>query len=170
VTLNHISLHGLWRRAAWRLAFFAVAATLAACSSQQDQGVVYGDHLYACCSETMTGQPIWRAGEDVKLHWYATPPTTTTDATAHRVDLKLTLTGPFATVIDLKSAVSLKGESAGVRTVHAPTLVTNDRSADTPLSDLALPGGLPAGYYNLQSNAEVGSSSAGGAQIIYLQP
>lgn len=165
-----ISLPRLRGRAGWRLAFFTAAATLVACSSQQDQGALFGDHSYACCNETLTGQPIWHAGEDVKLHWYASPPARTTDPTAHRVDLKLTLTGPFTTVTDLKSAVSLNGESAGTRTVRAPTVVTTDRSADTPLSDLTLPGDLPAGYYNLQSSAGFGGNSAGGAQIVYVQP
>ncbi len=168
--MSLISLPRLRGLAGWRLAFFAVAATLAACSSQQDQGALYGDHSYACCSETLTGQPIWHSGKDVKLHWYALPPAGTTDPTAHRVDLKLTLTGPFTTVTELKSVVSLKGESAGTRTVRAPTIVTTDRSADTPLSDLTLPRDLPAGYYNLQSSAGFGGNSAGGSQIIYVQP
>jgi len=105
----------------------SILSTIAGVSHpRQDQGALYGDHSYACCNETMTGQPIRHSGEDVKLHWYALPPARTTDPTAHRVDLKLTLTGPFTTVTELRSAVSLKGESAGTRTVRA------DRCYDRP--------------------------------------
>ena len=94
----------------------------------------------------------------------------TTDSNKHTIVLSVSLTGPFATVDALKQATTQGSKPPGVRTVNAAPVSVNDRTFSTPVSQLDLPADLPAGYYNLATQAAQGGGSAGGGAIVIVVP
>lgn len=146
----------------------AAALVLSACSSATGTIIRYPAYTYGCCVE-ITSVTIWHAGDHVTLHWTSRP-ISTTDSTPYSVTLRLTLTGPFSTVDQLKSAMSKSSKPAGVRTVEAPALDVTDFTGGSPASELALPADLPPGYYNLDALTATGGSSEGGGAIIQISP
>jgi hypothetical protein len=126
----------------------------------------YAAHSYSCCIEN-TGNLTWHAGQKVSLTWQSTPGGMTTDDNRHQIVLSVSLTGPFATVDELKQATTQGLKPAGVRTINAAPVSVNDRTFLTPVSQLDLPADLPPGYYNLaQQSAQSGGSVVAGAIVI----
>ena len=151
------------------LSIIASAFLLAACSpSSSVNAITYPAYSYACCTE-ITAITIWQPGQHVTLHWMAQP-SKTTDVTPHAVVLSLTLTGPFSTVDQLKSAMTGGSKPPGVRTISAPDVRVTQFTGGTPASELDLPASLPPGYYNLDTVTASGGSSAGGGAIIQIAP
>ncbi|HVS07648.1 MAG TPA: hypothetical protein VHK65_15980 [Candidatus Dormibacteraeota bacterium] len=146
-----------------------VIATGLVLSGCGQQPTFYAAHSYNCCIEN-TGNLTWHAGQSVALHWQSTPAVMTTDSNRHAIFLSVSLTGPFASVDALKQATSHGSKPAGVRTITAAPVSANDRTVETPASQLDLPADLPPGYYNLGTQAAVGSGSAGGGAIVIVVP
>src|SRR5207302_9539351 len=127
----------------------ACGLLLSACVAQPaNPDAIYGAHSYFCCVEETTILS-WHAGQHLTLHWQPTPPTRTTDPSAHQIVLSLTLTGPFPNVDALKQATSQGVRPAGVTTITAAPIKGNDRDVVAPVSELDLPSDLAPGYYNL---------------------
>ena len=142
---------------------------LAACSSAApNNSVRYQSYTYNCCVE-LSATEVWHPGQHLTLHWTAQT-TTTSDATAHPVVLKLTLTGPFATIDQLKTAISQNTKPIGVRTIDAPAVTVTDQTGGSPAGELDLPSDLPVGFYNLGTQTASGGFSAGGGAIIQILP
>lgn len=147
----------------------AAAFVLTSCSPSSSVSTVsYPAYTYTCCAE-ITAITIWQPGQHVTLHW-TSQLTKTTDVTPHAISLRLTLTGPFGTVAQLKTAISSGSRPAGVRSISAPDLSVTDFTGGTPASELDLPANLPPGYYNLDTVTASGGSSAGGGAIIQIAP
>lgn len=141
---------------------------LVACSSTTNSVVTYKAYTYSCCVE-LTPLTTWNPGERLTLHWQSRP-TTTTNATAESVILRLKLTGPFTTIDQLKSAITKNHLPVGVRTIDTAAVTVSDRSGGSPASELDLPIDLAPGYYNLDAeNASVGSAVVSGA-VVRIQP
>src|ERR1700675_552652 len=133
-----------------RLLAIAGGVVLSACTGppQQNPAFTYSVHSYGCCAEN-TENTTRHAGQHLTLHWQPATPGSTTDASPHQILLSASLTGPFATVVALKQAISQGSKPAGVRTISAAPVSVTDRDAVTPASQLDLPADLPPGYYNL---------------------
>jgi hypothetical protein len=140
---------------------------LSACSAAPaNSGVSYGYHSYGCCAESV--DTTWHAGQQLTLHWQPTPPAVTTDPNPRQIVLSLSLTGPFATVDALKQAISQGSKPSGVRTLKAAAISVTDRDVLTPSSQIELPADLPAGYYDLASQAASGNLSQSGDAVVYI--
>ena len=152
-----------------RLLVVAAAIGLAGCgTTSASGGVSYATYSYNCCAEITTATS-WRAGDHLTLHWTAVAGQPTPDKTAHVMKLRLTLTGPFATVDALKQATGQGRTPATVRSIDAVTPTVTDRTGGTPASELDLPANLPAGYYNLETSVSSDCCSTGGATVITIQ-
>ena len=139
-----------------------IGVVLSACA---EQPTIYGAHSYRCCAE-LAGTTWWHAGQTLRLHWQATPPHLTADATPHPIVLSLSLTGPFANVDTLKQAISQGSKPAGVRTITAARISANDRMVEAPASQLDLPADLPPGFYNVATTAAEAGHSVDGSAIL----
>jgi hypothetical protein len=148
----------------------ACGLLLSACVAQPaSPDAIYGAHSYVCCVEDTTILS-WHAGQHLTLHWQPTPPTRTTDPSPHQIVLSLTLTGPFPNVDALKQATGQGVRPAGATTITAAPVTVNDRNVVAPSSDLNLPLDLPPGFYNLETQAVSGGSSAGGGTVVHVIP
>lgn len=147
----------------------AAALVLTSCSPSSSVSTIsYPAYTYNCCAE-ITAITIWQPGQHLTLHW-TSQLTKTTNATPYTVTLRLTLTGPFNTVDQLKTAMSKSSKPVGVRAIEAPALTVTDFTGGSPASELDLPADLPPGYYNLDAVSASGGSSAGGGAIIQISP
>ena len=145
----------------------AAAFVLTSCSSSSSVSTLsYPAYTYTCCAE-ITAITIWQPGQHLTLHW-ASQLTKTTDVTPHAVVLRLTLTGPFNTVDQLKTDINTGTRPPGVRSIKAPDLSVTDFTGGTPASELDLPADLQPGYYNLDTLTASGGSSAGGGAVIEI--
>jgi hypothetical protein len=155
-------------RLGWGLG--AATILLTACAAAASTNTVrYPAYTYSCCTEVSASEIVWHPGQHLSLHWQPQP-TTTNEATPYAVVLTLTLTGPFTTVEQLKTAMSQNRKPSGVRTVAAPVVTVTDQTGGSPASELDLPPDLPGGYYNLSTGIASGGSSAGGGAVIQILP
>lgn len=137
------------------------ALTVAACaSSGAANRHDYEQFRVSCCVDTSL-QTDWHPGGTVTLHWIVASAGTTTDPSAAPMTLSASLSGPFASVTALKAAGS------GPETLRAATLHISDRNPGNPVSTIALPANLAAGWYNLVYSVKSGpGNSVGGATVI----
>jgi methionine-rich copper-binding protein CopC len=137
------------------------ALTVAACaSSGAANGHDYEQFRVSCCVETSL-QTDWHPGGTVTLHWIVASAGTTTDPSAAPITLTAALSGPFASVAALKAAGS------GPETMTAAPLHLSARNPGNPVSTIALPMNLVAGWYNLVYSVNSGpGNSVGGATVI----
>ena len=141
---------------------------MSGCASATANTVTYRAYTYACCTE-LTAITVWHPGQQLTLHW--TPiASTTTEASPTTVVLQLTLTGPFNTVDQLKTATAANEKPRGVRTIKAAPVTVTDQAGGTPVSELDLPTDLPSGYYNLDAETASGNVSAGGGVVVQVAP
>ena len=126
-----------------RLAVASVAMLCVTGCSSNGGGGASGPPLqtYSCCSSSDI-LTVRHPGDTLTLHWVATPAGPSTNGKVSSVRLEASLSGPFASVSQLKA-------SATAGTVKAPVVVTTDRLGDAPVSVIVIPKDAQAGAYNL---------------------
>jgi hypothetical protein len=155
--------HTAVMRARWKVSApsLVTALTLAACaSSGTANGRAYEQFRVSCCTDASL-QTDWHPGGAVTLHWIVASDGTTTDPAAAPITLTAAISGPFASVAALKAAGS------DPETLTAAPLHLSARNPGDPVSTIALPTTLAAGWYNLVYSVNSGSgNSVGGASVI----
>jgi hypothetical protein len=150
-------------RAWWKGAASAIlgALTLAACSSTVAPNThEFEQFRFSCCAGAAL-DTAWHPGDDVALRWTVEGAGTTTDPAGTSITLTAELSGPFASV------AALKGAGAGPETLIAAPLHPSDRNPGSPVSTIALPANLAAGWYDLVCSVNAGSGNrVSGASVI----
>jgi hypothetical protein len=104
----------------------------------------------------------WHPGQLIAVQWTAESTGMTADDTQHRITLTALLTGPYTSVAALKAG-GLPSE-----TLKAAPLLVTDRTPGNPITTIALPLDLAAGWYNLATTASTAGGSGGGATVIQV--
>jgi hypothetical protein len=133
--------------------------------------VTYQTYSYTCCSAGLNAT-VWHPGQAIRVTWKAVPQGRVPAANPAGLTLTMLLTGPYADVSTLKSAISANGSPArpGGRApaATAPAIHTTDRAGGAPVSVLMIPRDAAPGYYNLQFTVASGGGSMSGATIIQV--
>jgi hypothetical protein len=141
----------------------AAAATLAltACSSTGSAGESRTAlQSYSCCSSEDI-LAVRHPGEVMTLHWITTPAGPSTHGAVTPVRLEASLSGPFASISELK-----RSESSGM--VPAPVVVTTNRLGDAPVSVIVIPEDAQAGPYNLTWTVDEAGGQVSASSVIQL--
>ncbi len=124
--------------------------------------VGYGHFRFTCCANDL--QQAWHPGQGIPLQWIAERAGTTSDPAGHLIALTAVLTGPYASVAELKTG----GPYA--RSLAAEPLSVTDRMSGDPLSSIDLPLGLPVGWYNLAFAIKSAGGTVGSATVVQVTP
>jgi hypothetical protein len=146
---------------AWLTLVAVSAACLTACSSSgttQANGPAL--QSYSCCSSGDISA-VRQPGETVRLHWIATPLGPSSKSAVSDVRLKASLSGPFASLSELKAA----NRPAAVT---APVVVTTDRVGEAPVSIIVIPKDAPAGDYNLTTTIDQDGGQISAGSVIQV--
>lgn len=100
------------------------------------------------------------------IRWTVVPAAPDTGTPATNATLTARLTGPYATVADLKTAGSPGQVAAGAFTVTADPVRPNGHAGEQPVSVIQIPPTAPAGLYNLTHAVDQPGGSAGGSTVI----
>lgn len=122
---------------------------------------------YTCCEAADVNRD-YRPGETLTIHWIVVPGEAGTPAT--QVELTARLTGPYATVTDLKTAASPGMGVAGASTFVADPIRPSGQAGEQPVSVILIPPTAAPGFYNLIHTVDQPGGSAGGASIIQVKP
>lgn len=147
------------------MAMAVLLASLAACSTSAPQPTTQ-HQTYTYNQMSGPANDHWKPGQHIAITW--TPQAgPITDAAPEHVLLTLQLLGPYASVSDLKAAITDTASAA----VSAKPIVTDTWSGKTFSQALDLPANLAPGYYNLvqmmiqATSAGGGDYSASGASV-----
>ena len=145
-----------------RLAVASVAMLCVTGCSSNGGGGPSGPPLqsYSCCSSSDI-LTVRHPGDTVTLHWIATPAGPSARGKVSSVRLEASLSGPFASVSQLKA-------SATAGTLKAPVVVTTDRLGDAPVSEIVIPKDAQAGTYNLSWTINESGGQVSAASVIQV--
>jgi hypothetical protein len=156
--VRRAATHTACMRARWKVTATSLitALTVAACaSSGAANGHEYEQFRVSCCVDTSL-QTDRHPGGTVTLHWIVAS-AGTADVAAAPVTLTAALSGPFASVAALKAAGSAP------ETMTAAPLHLSARNLGNPVSTIALPMNLVAGWYNLVYSVNSGPGNSVGS-------
>ncbi|GGM56393.1 hypothetical protein ACFFX1_29475 [Dactylosporangium sucinum] len=122
---------------------------------------------YTCC-EAADIDRDYQPGQTLTVHWTVVPGTLTAGGPAHEVELNARLTGPYATVSDLKTASG--NDLEGGSTFTADPVRPSGQAGEQPVSSILIPLTAAAGYYDLITSVSGPPGSYGGASIIRVIP
>ncbi|WP_285561126.1 hypothetical protein [Actinoplanes regularis] len=146
----------------------AAVALLAACdagaSENAGDDAVPAQVTYSCCADTDVDS-LYRPGQTMSVHWTVESPDGPATS-APPVELTASLTGPYATVEELKTASEGRDIAAGVVTFTAPPIRPTGTSGEQPVSSIPIGSDARPGYYNLATSMNEVGRSSGGASII----
>ncbi|BEL09466.1 hypothetical protein Q0Z83_076570 [Actinoplanes sichuanensis] len=143
----------------------AAAALLVACDSGASETVDDRSGVtYTCCSAEDVDRP-YRPGQTLLVHWTAeSPAAPVTDSP--QVELTARLTGPYATVDELKTAIGERGDDAGKVTFEAQPLRPTGTPGEQPVSSIPISSDARPGFYNLTTAENQAGRTASGGSII----
>jgi hypothetical protein len=153
---------------AWLLVCL-IAPLMTACVTVRTETSTAPPVTYTCC-ETAEIDKLYEPGETFTLHWMVEVSDEPTTAAPRQVDLKAELTGPFATVEELKAAMESPAGPAGRATFQAGTVRASGAPDDRPVSTIAIPADAEPGFYNLTTAIVDGDHSTGGMSIVQVAP
>ncbi|MDG4795758.1 hypothetical protein [Micromonospora sp. WMMD1082] len=150
---------------AWLLACL-VLPFLAACVIAPTESVAPPSVTYTCCTDEDVNTP-YEPGQTLTVHWIVehspepggVPP---------QVELTAHLTGPYATVEALKSAIVAARDIPGVVTFAAAPVRPAGTPDEQPVSPITIPGEAQPGYYNLTTSVVDGDHTASGSSIVQV--
>ncbi len=144
-------------------AALGLSAFISGCSSPiPPTGVSYEQFRFTCCVNSTAMLRAWHPGQMMRVEWMAESAGTTADHTQHPITLTALLTGPYA------SAAAVKASGIHSVTLVAAPLRVTDRSAGSPVSTIALPLDLAAGWYNLATAIRSDAGTVGGSTVIQV--
>jgi hypothetical protein len=144
-------------------ATLVVGALLSGCSSPSPGDAVGYEHFRFTCCVNSGLQQAWHPVQGMTLHWIVESVGMTSDAAGHPITLTAILMGPYASVAILKAG----GPHA--RTLAASQIPVTDRTPGSPVSSIALPLDLAAGWYNLAFTVKSsGGNLVGSATVIQV--
>ena len=140
------------------LAFLMPA--LSGCTNQAAQPqVTYQTYSYSCCQNGETTQ-VWHPGEQRTIAWTAVPGAMTSDPRPAKVTIRSRLSGPFASVAELKNASANPNSNTARRKIDGTPLQIDNRTVNGVVSVVQLPADLPAGFYNLDLVTDYGNGNS----------
>lgn len=152
-------------RVNWKVATAALglSAFISGCSSPiPPSGVSYEQVRFTCCVNSTALLRAWHPGQKMTVEWGAESAGTTADDTQHAITLTALLTGPYASV------AAVKASGIHSATLLAPPLHVTDRSPGSPVSTIALPLDMAAGWYNLATTIRSDAGTVDGSTVIQV--
>lgn len=124
------------------------AVWIAGCSSPgSNTSVGHEQFTFSCCTG-LNDSKIWLAGETLAFHWTEESSGSRSDVTGIQVTLTAVLAGPYLSVALLKSG------GAHAETIRSPAIAASSTTNSNPISTIALPADLPAGWYDVAFTAD----------------
>lgn len=151
----------------WLLACLVVPLT-AACGPEPS-GPVRAAPTYTCCAARDVGT-LYQPGQILTVHWIVESPDEP-GAIPPQVELAARLTGPFATVDDLKAATEDTQTVSGRVTFSAAPVRPSGEPDERPVSTIVIGPEAEPGYYNLVTSV-IGddNTASGGGSIVRVEP
>jgi hypothetical protein len=149
----------------WKVAATTLVAPilLMGCSSPgSTTAVSYEQFRFTCCANSEALLQIWHPGQVITVQWKAESTGMTSDNAQHPITLATRLSGPYASV------VALKAGGTHSETLIASPIQATDRTPGSPVSTIALPLDLAAGWYNLVTTITSAGGSTGSASVIQV--
>lgn len=123
-------------------------------------------YSYTCCTASLVNT-VYHPGETIVVHWIRVAGTPTREH-AVPITLSMGLSGPYRTVLLLKTDSIGAHPHLGHTTVSAASIRVMDTPAASPISILQIPSNAGDGYYNLTSSTKTNDITMGGAGIIRI--
>ncbi|MFD0582301.1 hypothetical protein [Dactylosporangium darangshiense] len=139
---------------------------MAACTATPSTPTATGP-AYTCCEAADINRD-YQPGQTLTVHWIVVPGKLSTGSPAHEVELNARLSGPYATVSDLKTASGQ--DPAGGSTFTADPIRPSGQTGEQPVSSILIPLAAAPGYYNLITSVTEAPASHGGASVIHVVP
>jgi hypothetical protein len=125
-------------------------------------------YSYTCCTESLVNT-VYHPGDTIAVRWIRSAGTPTR-VRAASITLSTGLSGPYRTVILLKTDSVGAHPQLGHTRVSAVPIRVMDTAVASPVSILRIPANAGAGFYNLTSTAGTKNLKVGGAGIIRVAP
>ncbi|NES29193.1 hypothetical protein GCE86_18395 [Micromonospora terminaliae] len=124
---------------------------------------------YRCCEAQDIERP-YQPGQTLTVHWTVESPDG--PGGGHpQVELTARLTGPFATVSDLKAATEANPNAPGPVTFAAAPVRPSGLPDERPVSSVVIGPDARPGYYNLVTSVvDGGNTASGGGSIVRVVP
>ncbi|MBM0235877.1 hypothetical protein JNW88_00040 [Micromonospora sp. ATA32] len=122
---------------------------------------------YTCC-EAGDVDRLYQPGQTLTVHWTVESPDP--GATPPQVELTARLTGPFATIDDLKAAAEDTHAVSGLATFAAAPVRPSGTPDERPVSTIVIGPEAKPGYYNLITSVIGDDDTASGASIVRVVP
>ncbi|MEU5527081.1 hypothetical protein ABZ744_09085 [Micromonospora chersina] len=152
-----------------RLLTCLVMPLLAACGTEPSGPVTAAPVTYTCCDARDVDRP-YQPGQTLTVHWTVEYPDEP-GGTPPQVELTARLTGPFATVGDVKAATEATQTAAGLVTFAAAAVQPSGTPDERPASAVVIGPDARPGYYNLVTSVvDGGNTASGGGSIIRVVP
>ncbi|MGN9803046.1 hypothetical protein [Micromonospora sp. L32] len=150
-----------------RLLACLVMPLLAACSAEPSGPVAAAPVTYSCC-EARDVDRLYQPGQTLTVHWTVESPDEP-GGTPPQVELTARLTGPFATVGDLKAAT--EGTVPGLVTFAAAPVRPSGAPDERPVSTIVIGQEAKPGYYNLVTSlVDNDNTASGGESVVQVVP
>ncbi|PSK63099.1 hypothetical protein B0E53_04968 [Micromonospora sp. MH33] len=142
---------------------------LAACGAEPAGPVTAASVTYSCCEARDVDRP-YQPGQTLTVHWTVESPEEP-GGTPPEVELTARLTGPFATVGDLKAATEGTPNVPGLVTFAAAPVRPSGTPDERPISTIVIAADAKPGYYNLVTSS-VGddNTASGGESVVRVVP
>ncbi|MEU4777768.1 hypothetical protein [Micromonospora sp. NPDC023633] len=152
-----------------RLLTCLVMPLLAACATEPSGPATTASVIYTCC-EAPDVDRLYQPGQTLTLHWTVESPEEP-GRTPPQVELTARLTGPFATVGDVKAATEGTPTVPGLVTFTATPVRPSGMPDERPLSTIVIGPDAKPGYYNLVTSV-VGddNTASSGGSIVRVAP
>jgi hypothetical protein len=145
-----------------RLLACLVMPFLAACGAEPSGPVAAAPVTYSCC-ESRDVDRLYQPGQTLTVHWTVESPEEP-GGTPPQVELTARLTGPFATVGDLKAATEGTQTVPGLVTFAAEPVRPSGTPDERPVSTIVIGQEAKPGYYNLVTSLVGDDNTASGGE------
>jgi hypothetical protein len=139
---------------------------LASCTATSSTSTETGPS-FTCCEAADINRD-YQPGDTLTLHWIVAPGKLGSGSPTRELDLNAHLTGPYATVGDLKKANGRGEDLAAESTFTAKPIRPSGQPGEQPVSLILIPPTAAPGYYNLTTSVSGSGFSFGGATIIQV--
>jgi hypothetical protein len=152
-----------------RLLACLVVPLLAACGAEPSGPVGEAPVTYSCCADLDVDRP-YQPGQTLTVHW-TVEPSDHPGGTVPQVELTARLTGPFATVGDLKAATEGAQTASGLVTFAAAPVRPSGTPDERPVSTIVIGQEAEPGYFHLVTSlVDDDNTASGGASIVQVVP
>ena len=146
----------------------AISNAVASCTATTPTTTEIGP-AYTCC-EAADVNRNYEPGDTLAIHWIVAPDELSTGGPAREVELTARLTGPYATVSDLKQATEGDKTGTGRSTFIAEPIRPSGQPGEQPVSLVLIPPTAPPGFYNLTTAVSESGATVSGAAVIQVVP